>query len=199
MSTEKEKMIAGRPYKASDPQLSRERQIAKERLFEFNSVPPGQIERRNELLRQMLGRTGKSFLIEPLFHCDYGYNIEIGENFYSNVNLVILDCARVIIGDNVLIGPNVSIFTAGHPLHFTQRNEGYEYALPVRIGNNIWIGGQVVINPGITIGDNSVVGSGSVVTKDIPKNTVTFGNPCKVQREITEDDRQYYHKDLKFE
>ena len=122
-----------------------------------------------------------------------------GENFYSNYNLIILDCAPVKIGDNVLIGPNVSIYTAGHPLHYEIRNQEYEYAFPIIIGDNVWIGGNVVINPGVSIGENSVIGSGSVVTKDIPKNVIAIGNPCKVLRVITDDDKHYYFKNLKIE
>jgi acetyltransferase-like isoleucine patch superfamily enzyme len=190
MSTKKEKMSEGKLYKAFDKELYEERQSAKELVFQYNSSLPSEIDKRNELIKKLFCRTGEKFIIEPPFHCDYGYNITIGNNFYSNYNLVILDCARTEIGDNVLIGPNVSIYTAGHPLHYELRNQDYEFALPIRIGNNVWIGGNVVINPGISIGDNSVIGSGSVVTKDIPANVVAAGNPCKILREITEKDKQ---------
>jgi len=151
------------------------------------------------VLKKLLGKTKNNFYVEPPFRCDYGYNIQIGEKFYANYNLIILDCAKVIIGDNVLIGPNVSIFAAGHPLHHERRNQEYEYAFPINIGHNVWIGGNVVINPGITIGDNSVIGSGSIITKDIPGNVIAKGNPCKVLREITEGDKLNYYKNLKFE
>ena len=137
---------------------------------------------------------GKEFYIEPPFHCDYGYNISIGQNFYSNYNCTILDCAQVTIGNNVLFGPNVSLFTAGDPIHPAPRNEGIEYAFPITIGNNVWIGGGVIVNPGITIGDNVVIGSGSVVTKDIPSNVIAVGNPCKVLKEITDEDRNKYFR-----
>jgi len=199
MDSEKAKMISGKPYKAFDDVLLKERQYAKEQVFNFNSFRPDEIAKRNELLKKLLGKTKSTFFIEPPFHCDYGYNIEIGENFYSNYNLIILDCAKVIIGDNVLIGPNVSIYTAGHPLHYEKRNQEYEYAFPISIGNSVWIGGNVVINPGIMIGDNSVIGSGSVIVKDIPSDVIAIGNPCKVLREISEDDKLYYYKKLKFE
>lgn len=194
MKSEKEKMISGKLYKAFGEELLAERQQAKEMIFDFNSLRPNQIEKRNEILKNLLGTTKTKFFIEPPFYCDYGYNIEIGENFYSNYNLIILDCAKVTIGDNVLIGPNVGIYTAGHPLHFEIRNQDYEYAFPISIGDNVWIGGNVVINPGITIGENSVIGSGSVVTKDIPSNVIAMGNPCKEFRKLNEDDRQYYYK-----
>ena len=199
MSSEKNKMLSGKPYKAFDSELLNERQNAKELIFTFNSFRPSEIKKRIEVLKKLLGKTKNTFFIEPPFRCDYGYNIEIGENLYSNYNLIIIDCAKVSIGDNVLIGPNVGIYTAGHPLHYEKRNQEYEFALPVTIGNNVWIGGNVVINPGITIGDNSVIGSGSVVTKDIPAHVIAAGNPCKVLREINENDKLYYYKDLRFE
>ena len=199
MDSEKAKMISGKPYKAFDDVLLKERQYAKEQVFKFNSFRPNEITKRNEVLKKLLGKTKSTFFIEPPFRCDYGYNIEIGENFYSNYNLIILDCAKVIIGDNVLMGPNVSIYTAGHPLHYEKRNQEYEYAFPISIGNSVWIGGNVVINPGIMIGDNSVIGSGSVIVKDIPSDVIAIGNPCKILREISEDDKLYYYKKLKFE
>lgn len=196
--TEKEKMLAGKPYKSFEQQLFEERQQAKDLNYQINQLHPFQLEERNERLRKLLGRTGNQFHIEPPFYCDYGYNITIGENFYANYNCIILDCAPVIIGDNVLLAPNVAIYTAGHPIHYEPRNEAYEYAFPVMIGNNVWIGGNTVINPGITIGDNTVIGSGSVVTRDIPANVVAVGSPCKVIRGITDEDKQYYFRNLKF-
>ena len=199
MKSEKEKMISGKPYKAFDDELVNERRYAKELIFDFNSFRPNEIVNRNGLIKRLLDKIGNSFIIEPPFRCDYGYNIEIGENFYSNYNLIILDCAKVLIGDNVMIGPNVSIYTAGHPVHYEIRNQGYEYAFPVSIGNNVWIGGNAVINPGVSIGDNSVIGSGSVITKDIPGNVIAAGNPCKVLRGINEEDKLYYYKKLKLE
>ena len=194
MQTEKEKMLAGNLYKASDPELTKERQFAKEILFDFNNLKPSETEKRNKLIIKLLGKISATFHIEPPFHCDYGYNIEIGENFYANYNLVILDCAKVVIGDNVLIAPNVGIYAATHPLHFELRNQEYEFALPITIGNNVWIGGNVVINPGVKIDNNSVIGSGSIVTKDIPANVLAFGNPCKVIRQIKEDDKKQWQK-----
>lgn len=199
MESEKTKMLGGKPYKAFDAELVEERQYAKELVFKINSSHPGETDFRNELLRKLLGKTQNAFFVETPFRCDYGYNIEIGENFYSNYNLIILDCAKVTIGNNVLLGPNVGIFTAGHPLHHTLRVQEYEYAFPIHIGNNVWIGGNVSVNPGVSIGDNSVIGSGSVVTKNIPANVIAVGNPCKVVRSITEEDKLYYFKDRKFE
>jgi acetyltransferase-like isoleucine patch superfamily enzyme len=199
MNEQKEKMISGRPYLAFDEELLKERQYAKGLIFQFNSLHPEKIDKRNEIIRKLFGKIRGTFFIEPPFRCDYGYNIEIGDNFYSNYNLIILDCARVLIGDNVMLGPNVGIYTAGHPLHHEIRNTLYEFALPISIGDNVWIGGNVVINPNINIGDNTVIGSGSVLTKDIPDNVIAAGNPCKVIREITEDDRVYYYKKMRFE
>ncbi|WP_409440492.1 sugar O-acetyltransferase [Pseudomonas sp.] len=140
-------------------------------------------------MKTLLGKTGEHVLIEALFHCDYGYNIELGENFYSNVNLVILDCAKVSIGRNVFIAPNVGLYTAGHPLDAERRNQGLEYAHPITIGDNVWIGGGVTVLPGVTIGEGAVIGAGSVVTKDIPAHVVAVGNPCRVLRTIDNADR----------
>ncbi|MCB7482450.1 sugar O-acetyltransferase [Christiangramia sediminis] len=194
MASEKEKMLTQKPYIPSDEELANDRLYAQSRCFEINSIPPIEISKRNDLYKELLGSYGKKFLIETPFHCDYGYNIHIGENFYSNYNLVILDCAEVTIGDNVMIAPNLGIYTAGHPIDAENRNSGREYAIPVKIGNNVWIGGHVVINPGISIGDNTVIGSGSILTKDIPANVIAAGNPCKVIREITGEDKKYYYK-----
>ena len=161
-----------------------DREKAKELLYDYNRLRPSQQKEKTQLLKSFLGKTGENLIIEPPFACDYGYNIEIGENFYANVNLVILDGAKVSIGANAFIAPNVGIYTAGHPLDAEQRNRGLEYARPVTIGNNVWIGAGVCILPGVTIGDNTVIGAGSVVTKDIPSNVLAVGNPCRVIKEI---------------
>jgi acetyltransferase-like isoleucine patch superfamily enzyme len=197
MQTEKEKSLAGKLYKASDYELFTERQHTKELIFRFNSLPPSEVEKRNEIIRKLFRKAGEKFIIEPPFYCDYGSNISIGNNFYSNFNLIILDCAKTEIGDNVLIGPNVGIYSAGHPVHHELRIPEYEFAFPVYIGNNVWIGGSAVINPGVTIGDNSVIGSGSVVTKDLPSNVVAAGNPCRVIREITGKDKIFYFRNFR--
>ncbi len=182
---EKEKMLAGEIYDANyDEQLMKERLLAKDKCFEYNNIKPSQIEERKELMKKILGKTEKNFLIEQPFICDYGYNIKIGENFYSNHNLVILDANKVEFGDNVFIAPNCGFYTAGHPLDYETRNKGLEYAKPIKVGNNVWIGGNVVVLPGVTIGDNVVIGAGSVVTKDIPSNSVAVGNPCRVIKKI---------------
>lgn len=179
--TEKDKCAAGLLYNACyDKELLEERLRCKNLCQEYNQAIHSDIQRRNLILQKILQHTGKSVCIEPYFWCDYGYNITIGENFYSNHNLVILDCAKVCFGNNVFIAPNCAFYTAEHPIDATQRNAGLEYARPIKVGNNVWVGGNVVVLPGVSIGDNSVIGAGSVVTKDIPNNVVAFGNPCKV-------------------
>lgn len=194
----KERMLAGLPYKAWLDGLQEERDYNKKRIYKYNHLEP-ESEEQEALIRDILGKAGKDICIEQPFRCDYGSNIEVGDNFYSNYNLTILDVGKVTIGDNVMCAPNVSIYTAGHPLHPDSRNSGYEYGIEVTIGDNVWLGGNVVVNPGVHIGDNVVIGSGSVVTKDIPANMVAAGNPCKVIREITEEDRKYYFKDREFD
>ncbi|PZR27073.1 MAG: maltose acetyltransferase [Citrobacter freundii] len=182
--TEKQKMLTGQLYNAGEPDLLSDREQASGQLFEIFSIHPSRKEERQKKFRRLLGTVGNAFTIEKGFHCDYGYNIHIGENFFANVNFTVLDCAAVRIGNNVLIGPNVGIYTAGHPLDTEQRVAGLEFAYPVTIGDNVWIGGHVAILPGVKIGDNAVIGAGSVVTKNIPANVVAFGNPCKVIKEI---------------
>lgn len=196
---QRERMLSGLPYKAWLDGLPESRLQCRKLVYEFNRLPPDQPERRCDVLRALLGKTGQHFMIEPPFHCDYGWNIEVGEDFYANFNLTVLDVGKVTIGNCVQIAPNVSIYTAGHPIHPDSRNSGYEYGIPITIGNNVWIGGSAVIMPGVTIGDNAVIGAGSVVTKDIPANVVAAGNPCRVLRAITDADRVYYFKDRKFD
>lgn len=182
---EKSKMLAGELYDANyDENLIRERLIAKDLCQEYNKIEPSNLEDRKNIMKQILGSTKENFYIEQSFWCDYGYNIEIGENFYANHNLVILDAAKVKFGDNVFIAPNCGFYTAGHPLDYITRNKGLEYAKPIEVGNNVWIGGNVVVLPGVKIGNNSVIGAGSVVTKDIPDNCVAYGNPCRPVKEI---------------
>lgn len=196
---QKERMLAGLPYKAWLDGLSEERVANKLKIREYNLLRPDEPEKRDALIRRILGQAGENVHIEPPFYCDYGKNITVGKNFYSNFNCTILDVGKVVIGDNVMFAPNVAIYTAGHPIHPDSRNSGYEYGIAITIGNNVWIGGNVVVNPGVTIGNNVVIGSGSVVTKDIPDNVIAVGNPCKVVREITEDDRKYYYRDREFD
>lgn len=192
-------MLKNLPYKAWLDGLSEERLENKKKIYEFNRCEPEQMQRSQELLKQILGKTGENVWIEAPFHCDYGYNIEVGENFFANYNLVILDVGKVKIGKNAQFAPNVAIYTAGHPIHPDSRNSGYEYGMDVTIGDNVWLGGNTVVMPGVHIGNNVVIGGGSVVTKDIPDNVIAVGNPCRVLRKITEDDRKYYFKDREFD
>lgn len=185
--TEKEKMLQGLLYDANyDKNLILERNHSKALCFKFNNTPYEDLETRQNILKKLLGSVKNNFTIEPSFWCDYGYNIELGENFYSNHNLVILDCAKVSFGNNVFIAPNCGFYTAGHPLSVSERNRGLEYAKPIKVGNNVWIGANVIVLPGVTIGDNCTIGAGSVVVKDIPANSLAIGNPCHVIRQIEE-------------
>lgn len=195
----KERMLANLPYKAWLDGLKEERIENAKRIYEYNNLPPERWDERNNLIKKILGKTGENIDIQAPFHCDYGYNIEVGENFFANYNLVILDVGKVRIGNNAQIAPNVSIYTAGHPIHPDSRNSGYEYGIDITIGDNVWIGGNTCIMPGVKIGKNVVIGAGSVVTKDIPDDVIAFGNPCKVVRKITENDRNYYFRNRKFD
>lgn len=192
-------MLKNLPYKAWLDGLSEERLENKKKIYEFNRCEPEEMQRSQELLKQILGKTGENVWMEAPFHCDYGYNIEVGENFFANYNLVILDVGKVKIGKNVQFAPNVAIYTAGHPVHPDSRNSGYEYGIDITIGDNVWLGGNTVVMPGVHIGNNVVIGGGSVVTKDIPDDVIAVGNPCRVLRKITEDDRRYYFKDREFD
>ena len=171
----------------------------KKLIREYNQVMPFEPEKGMECLNKTGMVHGESVYFEPPFHCEYGSHITLGENFYANAGCIMLDVGKITIGKNVLFGPNVAIYTAGHPIHPDSRNSGYEYGIPVTIGDNVWIGGSCVILPGVKIGNNAVIGAGSVVTKDIPDNVCAAGNPCKVIREITEEDRPYYYKKQRFD
>lgn len=186
--TEKEKCEKGLLYDANyDRNLLLEREHCKDLCHEYNSLKYSDREKRNELLSKIVKKEGENALVEQPFWCDYGYNIELGENFYSNHHLVILDGAKVKFGNNVFIGPNCGFYTAGHPENAERRNKGLEYARPITVGNNVWFGGNVTVLPGITIGDNSIIGAGSVVTRNVPANVVAAGNPCRVIRPVDED------------
>lgn len=185
----KKKMLNGEYYISWDEELTLEREKAKDLLFEFNNTRPSLRAERETIIRNMFGGVGKNCWIESPFNCDFGYNITVGDNFYTNTNCCILDCAKVTIGNNVWIGPNVGIYTPNHAFDSKERSDGYEKSLPIVIGDNVWIGGGVNIIGGVRIGENSIIGSGSVVTKDIPAGVIVAGNPAKIIREITEKDK----------
>lgn len=182
--TEKQKMLAGEMYDPSDTELSRLRRVARQKTEKFHAITEQNKHERVEILKSLFGSTGENIYVEPSFRCDYGENIHVGENFYANFNCVILDVAEVRIGDNCLLAPQVGIYTAMHPLDPDERNSGLEMAKPITIGDNCWIGGHATINPGVCLGNNVVVASGAVVTKNFGDNVVIAGNPARVMKEI---------------
>jgi maltose O-acetyltransferase len=184
MKTEKEKMLAGELYDALDKQLSDERLKARLLIKELNDTREDQSEERSRILKELIPAAGADLWLQPPFYCDYGSNIIIGDRVFFNFNCVVLDVAPVTIGSRTLFGPNVQIYTATHPLNHTERASGLEYAKPISIGEDVWVGGSAVICPGVRIGDRSVIGAGSVVTKDIPADVFAAGNPCKVIRSL---------------
>lgn len=197
--SQQERMAKGLLYNPQLDGLVQEEMRAKVLAYQYNACCPDDLEKRRELLCELLGSGGENAWIEQPFYCNYGSHITVGRNFYANYHCTILDVAQVTIGDNVMFGPNVSLYTASHPLHPDNRNSGWEYGISITIGNNVWLGGNVVVNPGVHIGDNVVVGSGSVVTKDLPDNVFAAGNPARVIRAITDEDKKYYYKDRPFE
>ena len=178
----------------SDESIFEQQKKARRITQILNTIDRSDFQGIADIIKELFGKTGENVFVNPPFYCDYGSNIEIGSNFFAYYNCTVLDVAKVKIGNNCLFAPNVSIYTAGHPIHPALRNTGYEYGEAVTIGNNVWIGGNSVICPGVTIGDNAVIGAGSVVTKDIPSWSVAAGNPCRVIREITDDDMNYYFR-----
>lgn len=196
--TQKEKMHDGRLYLPNDPAVVAEQTQCLDRLYIFNATRPTQMSEREELLKEMFAEIGEGCYIEPPFHANFGgKHCHWGNNVYANFNLTMVDDTHIYVGDNTMLGPNVVLATAGHPILPSLREKAYQYNAPVRIGKNCWLGAGVIVLPGVTIGDNAVIGAGSVVTKDIPANVVAAGNPCRILREIGERDRTYYFKDKK--
>lgn len=182
----------------SDEAVMKQQAECRKILQRLNTLDCSDFDRIGEIVKELLGKSEKAY-INPPFYCDYGKHIEVGKNFYANYNCTILDVAKVKIGDNCMFAPNVSIFTAGHPVHPVARNTMYEYGIEITIGDNVWIGGNTVVLPGVNIGSNTVIGAGSVVTKDIPDWVIAAGNPCKVIRKITEEDKKFYFRDKEFD
>lgn len=191
--TELEKAQQGYLYDAkNDKELLELRLKCADLCYEFNNCKPSDIEQQQKLIKKIVGETKDTFAITPPFRCDYGFNISIGKEFYSNYNCTILDCAKVTFGDYVLVAPNCVFSTAGHAIDPERRKVWIEIALPITIKDNVWIGANVTVLPGVTIGENSIIGAGSVVTKDIPSNVIAVGNPCKVLRQLTDEDKEKY-------
>lgn len=198
--TAKEKMHSGDLYLPNDPEVLEEQAQCLEKLYDFNQTRPSEYELRAKMLKDMFGDIGDNCYIEPPFHSNFGgRHCHFGNNVYANFNLTMVDDTHIYVGDNTMFGPNVTVATAGHPIIPELRAKGYQYNAPVHIGKNCWLGAGVIVLPGITIGDNVVVGAGSIVTKDIPSNAVAVGNPCKVLREVNERDREYYFKNRKID
>jgi len=196
----KERMYSKKLYYCNDEDLMIEQLNCLELLYDFNSTRPLEQNKRQELLKKMFAEIGENCYIEPPFHSNWGgKNVHFGNSVYANFNLTLVDDCDIFVGDNVMFAPNVTVATATHPINPVLRSKQAQYNLPVHIGNNVWIGTGAIILPGVSIGDNTVIGAGSVVTKDIPANVVAVGNPCKVLREINENDIKYYHKDMEID
>lgn len=192
MRTEKEKMLQEDLYVAGDSELREDAKRSRQITRIFNQTTEEQIDYRTSLLKDLFKETGENIYMEPPFRCDYGSNISIGNNFYANFDCIFLDVAEIKIGENVMFGPKVNLLTPGHPIDAEVRNSGLEFGRKIIIGDNVWFGGNVTVNPGVTIGSNTIIGSGSVVTKNIPDNVIAAGNPCRVIRPITDEDKDYW-------
>lgn len=196
----KTKMHSGELYYPSDENLMKEQLSYVDKLYDFNLTRPTELPKREAMLKEMLAEVGEGCYIEPPFHANWGgHHVHFGNNVYANFGLTMVDDTHIYVGDSTMFGPNCTVATAGHPIDSELRKEAYQYNMPVRIGKNCWLGAGVLVMPGVTIGDNTVIGAGSVVTKDIPANVVAYGSPCKVIREINEHDKEYYFKDKKID
>lgn len=194
--TEKEKLHSGELYLPGDEEIMQEQTVFLDLLFEYNSLPPSERAKKSALLKKMFAEIGENCYIETPFRSNWGgHHVHFGNHIYANFNLTLVDDTHIYVGDYTMFGPNVTIATAGHPVLPELREKGYQYNKPVHIGRNCWLGAGVIVMPGVTIGDNTVIGAGSVVTKDIPANVVAVGNPCRVMRAINERDKEYYFKE----
>ena len=197
--TTRERMQSGKLYFCTDEEIAKEQLECLEILYDYNHTRPSESQKREQILKNLLAEIGENCYIEPPLHANWGKYTHFGNNVYANFNLTLVDDTDIIVGDNVMFGPNVIIATAGHPVDPPLREKVAQFNIPVRIGKNVWIGAGAIVLPGVTIGDHSVIGAGSVVTKDIPPNVVAVGNPCRVLREINDRDKEYYYKDLKID
>lgn len=198
--TEKDKQHTGDIYDPADPEVSALQIACMEKLYDYNMTRPGEGRRRFAMLKEMFAEIGEGCYIEPPLHANFGgHHVHFGKWVYANYNLTLVDDTHIYVGDNTMFGPNVVLATAGHPIAPELRSRGLQYNMPIRIGRNCWLGAGVIVLPGVTIGDNVVIGAGSVVTRDIPSNVVAVGDPCKVLRPVGEHDRQYYFKDRKID
>ncbi len=198
--TDKEKMLCGELYLPGDEEIIKEQFICLEKLYDYNQTRPSEQKKRQEMLKDMFAEIGEGCYIEPPFHANWGgKHCHFGKDVYANFNLTLVDDADIYVGDGTMFGPNVVVSSAGHPILPVLREKAFQYNFPVHIGKNCWIGAGVVLVPGVSVGDNTVIGAGSVVTRDIPANVVAVGNPCRVLREIGEKDRIYYFKDRKID
>ena len=198
-SNVKERMRSGKLYFCTDEELAREQLKCLDRLYDFNQTRPSEMEKRSALLKEILAEVGENCYVEPPLHANWGIHTHFGRNVYANFNLTLVDDTDIFVGDSVMFGPNVVVATAGHPIDPELRRKVAQFNVPVRIGSNVWIGAGAILLPGVTIGENSVIGAGSVVTHDIPPNVVAVGNPCRVLREISDRDREYYYKNRKID
>lgn len=196
--TIKEKMHNCELYFPGDEEIMKEQLRCLEKLYEFNATRPSEQQKRTQMLKEMFAEIGENCYIEPPLHANFGgHHVHFGKGVYANFNLTLVDDTHIYVGDHTMFGPNVTVATAGHPILPELRQQGYQYNAPIHIGKNCWIGAGVVILPGVTIGDNVVIGAGSIVTKDLPDNVVAVGNPCKILREVNDHDKEYYFKDRK--
>ena len=196
----RERMYGQKLYYCNDEDLMREQMKALELLYDFNQTRPSEQDKREKILKKMFAEIGDDCYIEPPFHANWGgKNVHFGNGVYANFNLTMVDDCDIFVGNNVLFGPNITVSAGTHPIHPELRSKQAQYNIPIHIGNNVWIGANSVILPGVNIGDNSVIGAGSIVTKDIPSNVVAVGNPCRVLREINENDMKYYYRDMKID
>lgn len=198
--SEKDKLHTGDLYLPGDDEILKKQQECLEKLYDFNQTRPSEMDKRNAMLKEMLAEVGEGCYIEPPFHSNFGgHHVHFGNYVYANFNFTAVDDTHIYVGDYTMFGPNVTLATAGHPILPELREKAYQYNMPIHIGRNCWLGAGVCVMPGVTIGDNTVIGAGSVVTNDIPANSVAYGTPCRVIRKISEHDREYYFKNRKID